>query len=150
MRNQLKFYIQFSSSAGVLQSCVLHKLGVPCSSSLSSDGGACCADSQVSLPGWSRTTSCQGAGLSVSCFWLLCVAFVPWRLYASPEDENKNGHHHPTNLQPWSWFWSPVFSKPLGISWSLLLSVPYSVDSCSVCPHWSSLGKAGLPCSSPL
>ena len=47
-----------------------------CSSSWSSGGGACCADSQVSVPGWICPALCQGPGLSVSCFWLLCVAFI--------------------------------------------------------------------------
>ena len=29
------------------------------------------------LPGWGSTAPCQGARLSVNCFWLLYVAFVP-------------------------------------------------------------------------
>lgn len=75
MRKNLEFYILFSPNNGVLQFCVLCKLGLIFQ--LVFWGGTCFIDSQVALPGWSCTTPCQEARLSVSCFGLFYVGLFP-------------------------------------------------------------------------
>ena len=65
---------RFSLGLGTFQRCLVKNLLFPCSSSWSSGVRACCADSQVCVPGGDALPS---AGCRAQC--LPHDAFVPWQ-----------------------------------------------------------------------
>lgn len=81
-----------------------------------SGGGACCDEFQVSLTGWSFTTPCQGASVSVKLFLAALCSFCFLKAFcATLEDQDKNSFVLISSPRA-KRSWSPLFSKPSGIS----------------------------------
>ena len=128
-KKTLKFYILFSPSVGIFQLYVIHKLSISLMSLLVF-WMAYCTDSYVSLPRWSCTTPSQGGRLNVSCFRLLYVAFVPWRLqhhFRGWKKKNQNGSTLMISSPRVEWLWLSLFSVLSAKSSQALLCVPKSV-----------------------